>query len=94
MSKNMMEKKGPQITSQYGAYAVRAGLARLYTRMCMHMPTRSGTPVHACTNTHAHTGQYIVLIAFPRNSGFVNAPLLRYTYIACLVLHYFTLRVF
>ena len=30
MSKNVVETEGPQMTSQYGAYALRAGLARLY----------------------------------------------------------------
>jgi hypothetical protein len=29
MSKNIVENKGPQIKLQYGAYALRAGLARL-----------------------------------------------------------------
>ena len=47
--KNVVETEGPQMTSQYGAYALRAGLARLYARMRMHTPTRSGTHVHART---------------------------------------------
>ena len=41
------------MTSQYGA--LRAGLARLYTCMRMHTPTRSGTHVHERTRKHAHT---------------------------------------
>jgi hypothetical protein len=53
MSKNVVETEGPQMTSQYGAYALRAGLARLYVRMHMHTPTRSGTHTHACTSMHA-----------------------------------------
>ena len=36
MSKNIMETEGPQKTSQYGACALRAGLAKLYARMCTH----------------------------------------------------------
>jgi hypothetical protein len=47
-----METEGPQMTSQYGAYALRAGLARLYARMRMHTPTRPGTNMHARTSMH------------------------------------------
>jgi hypothetical protein len=32
MSKNVVEKEGPQMTSQYDAYVLRAGLARLHAR--------------------------------------------------------------
>jgi hypothetical protein len=35
MSKNMVEPEGPQMTSQRGAYALRAGLARPHARKCM-----------------------------------------------------------
>ena len=70
MSKNMVEPERPQMTSQYGAYALRAGLARLYVRMRMHTPTRSGIRTHAraCMHAcmHAHTDQYVILIAFPQ----------------------------
>jgi hypothetical protein len=52
MSKNVVETEGPQMTSQYGAYALHAGLARLHARMRMHTPTR----------THAHTDQYVILV--------------------------------
>ena len=58
------------MTSQYGAYALRARLARLYARMRMHTPTRSGTHMHACTRKHAHTDQYVILIAFPQQQWF------------------------
>ena len=86
MSKNMVEPEGPQMTSQYGAYALHAGLARLYARMRMHTPTRPGTHMHARTRKHAHTDQYVILIAFPQQQWFrERASLLRYTYIACLV---------
>jgi hypothetical protein len=47
MSKNVVENEEPQMTSQYGAYALRAELARLYARMYMHTPTRPGTHMHA-----------------------------------------------
>ena len=74
------------MTSQYGAYALRAGLAGLYARMCMLTPTRPGTLMHARTCKHAHTDQYVILTAYPRQQWFrERASMLRYTYIACLV---------
>ena len=67
MSKNVVETEGPQMTSQHGAYALRAGLARLYARMSMHTLTRPGTQcTHARTRKHAHADQYVILIAFPQ----------------------------
>ena len=53
MPKNMVETKGPQITSKYGAYALHSGLARLHERMHMHTPPRPGT--HARTHAKART---------------------------------------
>ena len=38
MPKNVAETEGPQM-SQYGAYALRAGLARLYARASMRTET-------------------------------------------------------
>jgi hypothetical protein len=55
MSKNMVETVGPQMTSQYGAYALHARLPGLTARMRMHTPTRPGTHMHE--RTHAHTDQ-------------------------------------
>ena len=55
MSKNVVETEEPQMTSQYGAYVLRAGLARLYTRMRMHTSTRPGTQMHARTSMHTQT---------------------------------------
>jgi hypothetical protein len=52
---NVMETEGPQMTSQYGAYALHAGLARHYASMHMHTPTRSGTNTHASACTHTQT---------------------------------------
>jgi hypothetical protein len=78
-----MVTEGPQMTSQYGAYALRAGLPKLYARMRMHSPKRPGIHMHTRTGKHAHTDQYVICIAFPQQS-FVNAPVLPYTYIACL----------
>ena len=86
MSKNLVETEEPQITSQHGAYALRAGLARLYARMRMHTPTRLGTHVHARTRKYAHTDQYVILIALPQQQWLrERASMIRYTYIACLV---------
>jgi hypothetical protein len=50
--KNVVGTEGPQMTSKYGAYALRAGLAGLYARMGMHMPTRPGTQMHARSSMH------------------------------------------
>jgi hypothetical protein len=80
------------MTSQHGAYALHAGLARLYGRMRMHTFTRPGIHMHARTRTHAHTGQCVILIAFPQQQWFrERVSLLRYTYIACLVPYNFKL---
>jgi hypothetical protein len=74
------------MTSQYGAYALRAGLARLYARMRMHTPTYPRTHMHAGTRNHAHTGQSVILVAFPQQQWFrERVSVLRYTYIACRV---------
>ena len=68
------------MTSQYGAYALRAGLATLHAHA--HAP---GYP-HARTHKHAHTYQYVIIIAFPQQQWFRERALtLRYAYIACLV---------
>jgi hypothetical protein len=77
------------MTSKYGAYALHAELARLYACMRMHTPTRPGTHMHARTRKHAHTDQYVILIAFPQQQWFrERASMLRYTYIGCIVVFY------
>jgi hypothetical protein len=86
MSKNAVQSEGPQMMSQYGAYALRAGLARLFARMRMHTPTRLVAHLHARTPKHAHIEQYVIVIAFSQQQWFrERASVLRYTYIACLV---------
>jgi hypothetical protein len=41
---------------------------------------------HACTRKHTHTGQYVILIAFPKQQWYrKHASVLLYTYIAPLV---------
>jgi hypothetical protein len=47
--KNLVEAENPQMTSQYGAYALHAELSRLYARMRRHVPTRPLTHMHAGT---------------------------------------------
>ena len=55
------------MTSQYGANALHARLARLYALMCMHMPTRPGTHMHARTHVQACTHRPICnTYCFPR----------------------------
>ena len=51
MSKNLVESVGPQMTSQYGAYALNA-VSKL-TRT--HMPTRPGIHMYARTRKHTQT---------------------------------------
>ena len=51
MSKNVMENEGPQMTSQYGAYALLAGLRRLYALMSMQRP-RARAPTYTHARTH------------------------------------------
>jgi hypothetical protein len=73
------------MTSQYGAYALRAGLASLYVLMRMHTPTRPGTHMHARACTHRTISD--IRIAFRRQQWFrERASVLCYTYIACLVI--------
>ena len=43
MSKNMVKPEGPQITSQYGAYALPTGLASLHVRPRTRVPTQTNT---------------------------------------------------
>jgi hypothetical protein len=82
MTKNVVEIEGPPVTSKYGAYALLAGLARLYERMRMHTRTLLDTYMHAGTHTH----QYVIIIAFAQQQWFrERTSMLRYTYISCLV---------
>jgi hypothetical protein len=51
MSKNVVDSEGPQMTSQYGAYALHAGLARPHALIPMHTPTLLDTHMHGRTRT-------------------------------------------
>ena len=46
----MVEIEGSQMTSQYGAYALHPGKARLAARTRMHTPTRPGFDTHSRTD--------------------------------------------
>jgi hypothetical protein len=95
MSKNIVKTEGPQMMSQYGAYALCTGLARLHAHMCMYAPMRPGTHMHAHLRKHAHTDQYVILIAFPQQQWFCErASMLRCTYISCLVIYMLHLLLF
>jgi hypothetical protein len=86
MSKNMVETEGLRMTSQYGAYVLRA----LWARMRMHTPKHPGTRTHARTHarTHTQTNIYLKRIAFSQQQWFrERASVLRYTYTACLVMY-------
>jgi hypothetical protein len=53
--KNLVDSEIPQMTSQYGAYALHAGLTRLHALISLHTHTRPDTHVQA--RAHAHTDQ-------------------------------------
>ena len=71
------------MTSQHGAYALRAGLASLYARKRMHTPTCSGTHMHAqaCTHRPVSNAYCISTATMIRE----RASISRDTYIACIV---------
>jgi hypothetical protein len=69
------------MTSQYGTYALHAGLARLHAlfRMHTHAGTRTNRPI---SNTYCFSPATVIR---------ERASVLRYTYIACLFfLYYYT----
>ena len=79
MSKHVVESGGLQTIW-------RLHVIRAYTRPrpCIHTHTRA----RSHTQTHTHTHKYIILIAFPRQQWFrERVSLLRYIYIACLVMY-------
>ena len=57
MSKNIVETEAPQMTTQHGAYALHAGLAKLYARMRRNRPTRPCTHMHARASMHTQTNK-------------------------------------
>jgi hypothetical protein len=76
MSKNFVEPEGPQMMSQYGAYALHSASAKVYARTHMHTPTRPGTRTHA---PPLHTQMYNTYCF-----STATVIMLRYTYIVLL----------
>ena len=68
----MVETEGPQMTSQYGAYALHDGLARLHAR------------THACTHRPISNTYCFATAAMIRK----RASMLRYMYISPFVNDY------
>jgi hypothetical protein len=60
--------RGAPMTSKYGAYALRAGLARLHAHAHAHA---LGYPTQA--HARVNTDQYVILL-FHSNNGYANAP--------------------
>ena len=86
MSKNVVEIEGPQITSQYGAYALHAGLAILHAlHVCACTRPRARIP--SCTHSHACTHRPISDTYRFTTATMIRerTSILRYTYISPLV---------
>jgi hypothetical protein len=59
--------------------------AHTHTHSCRHVHTHARARTPTCT----HKEKYVILISFPRQQWFrERASVLRYTYIACLVILY------
>jgi hypothetical protein len=83
-----VEKYRPRNMSQYGAYALRAGIERLYAHKNAHAPGYPHARTHARTRKHAHTDQYVILTAFPRQQLFrERASVLRYSTLSVLLIY-------
>ena len=90
MSMNTVQTEGPQMTSQYGAFSLGAGLVGLHARMRMHTPTRPDTHMHARTHAQVCTHRSICntynnIIQWFRE----RASKLCYTYIVRLVVKFY-----
>jgi hypothetical protein len=80
--KNVVETEGPQMTSQYGAYALHAGIARLHACMRMYTPTRPGTYTHSRTHAHAYTqiNMYYLLLFHGNNDSRTRLDVMLYVH--------------
>ena len=58
-----VETEGPQMTSQYGAYALHVEITK-----------DTCTYARAHTHTHTHTDKYVILDAFLQQQSFAKAP--------------------
>jgi hypothetical protein len=52
MSKNVVKTEGPQMTSQYGAYALRPRQDYKHVRTCTRPRARVSTSTHARASMH------------------------------------------
>jgi hypothetical protein len=85
----MVEPEGPQMTSQYGAYELYAGISKF---ICIHTHADAHDTGHnrghAHTHSHIHTQKYVIVVAFPRQHWVrERVSVLHYTYIASLVFY-------
>jgi hypothetical protein len=69
----------------------RATRAQAYARGRASTSTPTPICTHPSAHTHTQTHKYIILNAFHGNNCFVMTPLLRFTFIACLVIFHFPL---
>jgi hypothetical protein len=82
MSKNVVEPEGPQMSSQYAAYAFHAGYARLHARTSIDTPTRQGM---ARTRGCTHTQICNIYCFSPATMIRERCSVLHYTYVVCHV---------
>ena len=68
----MVQTEETQMTSQYGAYALYAGLPRSHAPMRMHTPTRQGTHTHERARMNTQTNVYYLFLSHGDN-GFANS---------------------
>ena len=73
--------------SQYDAYMLHTGLARLHAFIRVHTPTCPGIHMHAHECMHAHTHRSInnTYCFFTATMTRERASMIRYTYIAPLL---------
>jgi hypothetical protein len=88
LSKNIVEPEGPQETiwRRVACWISEAICTKAHGRVHALTPTHMHalTLKRACANTHAQ--KYVIFIAFSRQQLlFERASVLRYAYIACLV---------
>jgi hypothetical protein len=84
MSKNLVEREGPQKTSPDGACALHDRYARLHARTRAHacISWRTREPACARTQRQICNTNYFSTVKLIRE----RAPVIRYTYIECLVI--------
>ena len=81
--KNMAKTEKPHMTSQYGAYALHAGLARLHTLTYSHAHAHTAGYQHARTHRSISNTYCFSMARIIRE----RTSMLRYTYINCLVVY-------